>query len=143
MNYTKVMHDQGSESWERWRRCGFGASDIPSVMGENRFKSYDQMIHEKINGCSGEMTDAMIRGVELEPIARSRYNDRINMNVQPARLQHNNYNWARASLDGISDDGEKIVEIKCGNSAFNKARKYGEIPDYYYGQLQHIMFFSV
>jgi predicted phage-related endonuclease len=32
-----------------------------------------------------------------------------------------------------------VVEIKCGESVYRKTRQYGRVPDYYYGQLQHIL----
>ena len=45
----------------------------------------------------------------------------------------------RASVDGLSDDGSMVVEIKCGNSVYRKTAASGRIPDYYYGQLQHVL----
>ena len=34
-----------------------------------------------------------------------------------------------------------VIEIKCGESAYKKA-EFGEVPVYYYGQLQHILFIT-
>ena len=45
----------------------------------------------------------------------------------------------RASLDGISVDKKLAVEIKCGESAYRKASQSGKVPDYYFGQVQHIL----
>ena len=42
-------------------------------------------------------------------------------------------------MDGISSDGTRAIEIKCGNSAYRHTAASGSPPDYYYGQLQHIM----
>lgn len=140
MHYSFVKHDQGSPEWLAWRRGGFGGSDISALMGENRFRSREDIIAEKRGALREEMTDAMARGVELEPEARYAYNQRTGRGVAPACIQHNVHGWARVSLDGISECGNHVVEIKCGTSAFKKASRFGEIPDYYYGQLQHILF---
>jgi hypothetical protein len=47
--------------------------------------------------------------------------------------------WLRASLDGISDTGNVVVEIKCGESAYHTTKRDGKPPRYYHGQLQHIL----
>jgi len=44
-----------------------------------------------------------------------------------------------ASLDGMSDLGEMIVEIKCGKKSFSSACD-GIIPNYYVCQMQHQMY---
>ncbi len=137
--YKEVKLKQGTPKWKKWRLGGFGASDIPVLMGENPWKSIKRLLDEK-NGKGNDFQNAdMRRGTLLEPEARRKYSREVGFAVYPICLQHKDYPWARASLDGISKDRTKVVEIKCGESAYRYA-KNGEIPTYYYGQLQHILF---
>ena len=45
----------------------------------------------------------------------------------------------RASLDGLALNHDAVVEIKCGQSAYRTASRTRAVPDYYYGQMQHIL----
>lgn len=137
--YKEIKLEQGTSEWKQWRLGGFGASDIPALMGENRWKSIQKLLKEK-DGYGGDyQNEAMRRGTMLEPEARREYCKKVGFNVSPICLQQKGYFWARASLDGISSNRKNVVEIKCGESSYRKAQ-HGEIPRYYYGQLQHILF---
>ena len=46
-DYIEVNLSQGTPEWRKWRKGGFGASDIPVLMGENRWKSVNTLINEK------------------------------------------------------------------------------------------------
>lgn len=140
-HYKEIKLEQGTTEWRKWRNGGFGASDIPALMGENPWKSISKLLEEK-NGYGGDFTNAaMRRGTILEPEAREKYCEVIGFEVNPICIQHNDYFWARASLDGISNDRQYVVEIKCGESAYRKAT-CGEVPEYYHGQLQYILFIT-
>ena len=123
-----------------WRPPGPGASDAPTIMGENRYKSAAQLLQEKRNPLREVVLNpAMALGNQLEPEARARYVARTGREVRPICLQSTQYEWLRASLDGLSEDHGTVVEIKCGQSAYRWASQSGAPPDYYYGQLQHIL----
>jgi putative phage-type endonuclease len=128
--------EQGTEEWLAWRHSGIGASDAPTVMGENRFQSASDLLHQKRNKTDVESNEQMMLGKSLEQEARDLYVDETGMPVKPLCLQSKEHPWLIASLDGITDDYSHIVEIKCGRSAYWQAHK-GKVPDYYYGQLQH------
>jgi putative phage-type endonuclease len=127
---------QGTQKWLNWRHSGIGASDASTIMNENRFKSPDELLHEKKNKIDIEENEKMQKGKDLEPIARTVYQKNTKIMVQPICIQSILYPWLIASLDGISSDYKKLVEIKCGESAYNQAAK-NIIPNYYFGQLQH------
>jgi hypothetical protein len=58
--------------------------------------------------------------------------------VEPLCLVHEEFNWMRASLDGLSFDGSTLVEIKCPLSLRDRASALeGRIPSQYHAQLQH------
>ncbi|MCC7262989.1 MAG: YqaJ viral recombinase family protein [Candidatus Latescibacteria bacterium] len=138
--YTVVNLVQNTPAWLEWRQQGIGASDAPTIMGENRYKSAAQLLQEKRNPLREVVLNpAMALGNELEPVARARYVARTGREVQPVCLQSTRYEWLRASLDGLSEDHDTVVEIKCGQSAYRWASQSGTVPDYYYGQLQHIL----
>ena len=137
--YRRVELCQGSERWLAWRRNGIGASDAPAIMGENRFKSRSRLLNEKITNPKVRLNDKMKEGTALEPEARKSFENQLGVDVAPVCLESTIYPWFKASLDGLSGDGAVVVEIKCGESAYEHVNTHGTVPKYYYGQLQHIL----
>lgn len=138
-SYKIVDITQGTSAWLEWRNQGVGASDAPAIMGENPWKSREQLLKEKLNGLSVGPNAAMVRGTALEPQARSRYEQLKGIKVRPVCLQSTRFDWLRASIDGLAYDGSSVVEIKCGNSVYEHAASNRQVPKYYFGQLQHIL----
>jgi len=139
-HFIIVELQQGTPEWREWRHNGIGASDASTIMGENRFKSAAQLLQEK-RGPSRDFGQnaAMARGTELEPEARRRYIAKTGRDVRPACLQSTRYDWLRASLDGFAINHDAVVEIKCGESVYRRASQFRSVPDYFYGQMQHIL----
>ena len=138
--YVVVPLEQGTSAWLDWRDQGIGASDAPAIMGENPWKSAARLMREKLGEVkkfSGNA--AMRRGNELEPLARRRYERLSGVSVDPACLQSSRHTWQRASVDGLAADGSVVVEIKCGDSVYEKTSRSLSVPGYYLGQLQHIL----
>jgi putative phage-type endonuclease len=139
-HFTVVELQQGTAEWLEWRHNGIGASDASTIMGENRFKSAAQLLQEKRGSAQDYgQNAAMARGTELEPEARRLYVAKTGREVRPACLQSTRYDWLRASLDGLAINHGAVVEIKCGQSAYRTASQTRSVPDYYYGQMQHIL----
>ena len=112
MSFELVDLKQGTRKWHRWRALGVGASDAPTVMGENPWKSSGELQQEKLSPRHRTvMTDAMERGAALEPIARAYYCDRRGTHVAPACVQNTVYPWMRASLDGIHKNLNQILAV--------------------------------
>ena len=128
--------EQGTREWLDWRHSGIGASEASTVMGDNRFQSLSELLYQKKNKINTEPNEKMRLGTSLEPDARDLYIEETGMLVEPQCLQSKEYSWMIASMDGITDDYAHIVEIKCGRAAYWQANK-GNVPSYYYGQLQH------
>ena len=135
---TKLV--QGSDAWLAWRRGVIGASDAPTIMGENPWKSSDHLKNEKL-GLVREFTGNFFtrEGQRLEPIARKATIELIGVTVKPAIVQDEESPYIAASLDGINSEESLIVEIKCGLKSYEYLAKYGRIPSYYFAQLQHIL----
>jgi putative phage-type endonuclease len=128
--------EQGTREWLDWRHSGIGASEASTVMGDNRFQSPSELLYQKKNKINTEPNEKMRLGTSLEPDARDLYIEETGILVEPQCLQSKEYSWMIASMDGITDDYAHIVEIKCGRAAYWQANK-GNVPSYYYGQLQH------
>jgi putative phage-type endonuclease len=138
-HYTIVNLQQNTPAWLEWRSQGIGASDAPAIMGENPWKSADYLLREKCTGKVYDPNAAMARGAGLEPEARKCYERKFGIRIAAACLQSTRYEWLRASVDGLAADGSTVVEIKCGESVYRKSAATREVPDYYFGQLQHIL----
>ena len=138
-HYTIVNLQQNTPAWLEWRNQGIGASDAPAIMGENPWKSVDYLLREKCTGKVYDPNAVMARGAGLEPEARKCYERKFGIRIAAACLQSTRYEWLRASVDGLAADGSTVVEIKCGESVYRKSAATREVPDYYFGQLQHIL----
>jgi len=78
------------------------------------------------------------RGRELERLARQAYERELGIQMEPLCLVHDELEWMRASLDGLSFDGTIVLEIKCPiNLRDQGAAREGSVPPHYYAQLQH------
>jgi putative phage-type endonuclease len=130
---------QNTPEWHRWRRQGIGASDAPVIMGETPFKTPRTLWSVKTGRAQEEPAGpAAHRGHQLERYARRAYERRTGIQVEPLCLVHQELEWMRASLDGLSFDGATLVEIKCPLSLRDRlSAEQGRVPSKYHAQLQH------
>jgi len=130
---------QNTPEWHRWRLQGIGASDAPVIMGDAAFRSPRILWSIKTGRARESMPGlAARRGRELERFARSAYERQMGMQMEPVCVVHDELEWMRASLDGLSFDGSTVLEIKCPVSVRDRAgAQQGRIPIQYYAQLQH------
>lgn len=136
-----ITLEQGTAQWLAWRHDGIGASEADAILGRNRWKSPATVLTEKSGPARTESftNAAMDRGTALEPEARAHYQRRTGYNVEPACLQSRTHLWLRASVDGLCAAPQQLVEIKCGEKVYAHCHRHGSVPDYYVGQLQHIL----
>ena len=129
---------QGTPIWHYFRRTHIGASDISAAIGCNPWRSsYDLWIEKTVKDVKVEENDAMRRGTEMEVPARELYEKLKGESFQPIVCEHDTICYLSASLDGISLDRKRALEIKCGEKSFKMAKE-GIIPDYYQYQCQQI-----
>ena len=131
--------EQGGNDWLEWRRQGIGSSDAPIIMGVSPWCDVLTLYKRK----RGELPEqesnwAMARGTRLEPEVRALLEKRLGV-LEPATLTHPTIEWMRASVDGISLDGNLVVEIKCPGQADHDFAKAGQVPPKYVPQVQHIL----
>lgn len=135
-----VELSQGGDDWHIWREGGIGASEAAIITGampemfDTIFALYKRKVGE---AAPKKFNSAMQRGNDLEEAARQAYIIRTGNNVEARCYIHAEYDWMRASLDGIGHDG-RIVEIKNPVSEY-VIKKYssGVLPDYNFCQVQH------
>jgi len=138
--YTRITLQQGTPAWREWRRQGIGASDAPTIMGENPYKSRMALLSERrLPDHKDALNQAMAVGIKLEPHARLHFFQTTGISMEPACVQNSTRDWLRASVDGLSSNGDRVLEIKCGRSAYQRTYQTGSPPHYYYGQLQHVL----
>lgn len=137
------MHlKQNSSKWLEWRTKGIGASDAPIILGVSPWKTPYKLWLEKMTGQSDfKGNEATERGHALEDVARQCAEKQLDTLFFPQCLEHEKFDWMRASLDGINLD-KKILEIKCpfrpeNPNSDHQLAKQGKIPEKYWPQLQH------
>lgn len=138
--YQIIALVERTAAWWDWRRGGVGSSDAATILGENNSKSVERLLLEKQQPpkeCARLFEQA--RSAARERQARSQYCLAVAVTVAPACVQSIERPWQRASLDGLSADGERIVEIKCGRSTYHKTAAHRRPPRHHFPQLQHIL----
>jgi putative phage-type endonuclease len=134
----KTVQTQGSAEWHAFRNKGIGSSDIAAIVGLSPWKNIYEVWLEK-TGRQEELppTAPMLRGIELEPIARKAYIELTGNPVIQGVMQSKDFDFFIASLDGINLEGDLIVEIKCPTSKKTlQLAAMGQIEDHYKCQVQ-------
>ena len=131
---------QGTKEWLDNRRKFIGASDAPIILGVSPWKTPYQLWEEKL-GFGKEIdlskNPQIVRGNALEPVVLQNFNNENFLTLYPQVVYHKEIKFMMASLDGLSKEKDVAIEIKCpGKEAHQKALN-GEIPEYFYPQLQH------
>jgi len=143
MKPQKIDLDQNlnREEWLSWRRCHLTATDTAAIMGLSKWKTAKDVYDDKM-GLSPEkpMNAAMKAGVENEPVARKILSKYDEIDYQPMVFEHGEHAYAGASMDAISPDWKRGVEIKCvGEKTFDRAIN-DDIDKEYFIQCQKQMY---
>jgi len=146
------MIEQGSEEWFAQRLGKVTASRVRDVMAKTKSgpstsrKNYMmELLCQRLTGQreEGFTSTAMLRGIELEPLARSAYEIETGEMVKEASfVVHPSYDDLGASPDGfVGEHG--LIEIKCPNTAQHVAcLRSGEPDSKYWWQMQCQMYCS-
>jgi putative phage-type endonuclease len=140
---TIVQLVQGSAEWLAYRHKLRNASETAAVLGISPWVTPYQLWLLKTERAETSVNVAMRRGTELEPAARAAYEAQTGHVMQPLVLQDGVYS---ASLDGITLEGDLVLEIKCPyrgtESALWQQASAGEAPPHYRAQIQHQLMVS-
>jgi putative phage-type endonuclease len=132
--------EQNSLDWHEYRKNKIGASIAPIIMGVSPYKTPLQL-YEEIMGYTGKSFEhiGMKQGHLNEERARYLYQEKYKMPMFTQVVEHDNFSWMSASLDGLSVDNCQSIEIKCLSLEDHSLAKKGHYPSHYYPQMQHQM----
>jgi len=129
---------QGSPEWLEHRLKYRNASETPAVLGVSPWVTPYGLWLERTGRAQRPVSAAMQRGLELEPAARAAYETLTGLVMEPLVLVEGDYS---ASLDGITLEGDLVLEIKCPvkgrASPLWQAVQANELPEHYFWQVQH------
>lgn len=137
----KVINvEQGTKEWLDWRKTVITATDCPAILGSSPWQTPYKCWQRKLGLIEQQASNAaMERGKRLEPEARNLFINTIGINMVPIVAESSEYSFLGASLDGISDCGKYLLEVKCGGEKLHNMAQHGIIPNYYLEQMQHQM----
>lgn len=135
----KVIHvEQGSQEWLSWRKTVITATDCPAILGSSPWTTAYKCWQKKLGLIPEQKSnDAMERGKMLEPVIRDRFIKKFEINMTPVVVESSEYDFLGSSLDGLSDCGKYILEVKTGGYKLYKQALGGVVPQYYLDQMQH------
>ena len=129
---------QGSAEWLAHRARHRNASETPAVLGVSPWLTPYGLWLARTGRRTPAVNPAMARGTELEPAARAAYERLTGHVMQPLVMVDGQYS---ASLDGITLDGDLIVEIKVPwkgrDSELWRRVEKNDTPDYVAVQIEH------
>lgn len=135
--------DQGSDKWLELRKTHLTASDAAAMMGDSKYKSRKQLLHEKKTGKIEEVSPAkqniFDRGHAAEESARTIL-EMENLEEFPPKvctLEFEGGLSLLASLDGISENYGVIFEHKLWNGTLAGNVSNEVLEPTYYWQLEH------
>src|ERR1700752_2200587 len=103
--------EQGTQERLELRKTKITATDAIVIMGASNWKTKVHLYHEKLsNDPPMPSNERMKRGIDLEPVARDLFTIQTGIFMEPKVIVKD---WTMASLDGISELGQCILEIKC------------------------------
>jgi len=134
----QINLEQNSPEWLQFRQTHIGASDISSIIEVSPWKTLYQLWTEKKEKSfpTFKPNAAMKYGTMMEPIVRDMFIAKTGVSYSPQVHECDVWNVACASLDGISFDGTKLIEIKCPNRKVIEMARNEKIPEYYFCQIQ-------
>ena len=127
---VEMNHDE----WLKRRFDSIGASESGSILGLNPYKTAVDVYYEKVDRVTDFTDNLNMRlGRELEPIIKKLFEEDTGFKV---RNDHKirvdkEHNFLTTNLDGMIVGENAPVEYKA------LGRWDGEIPNYYYSQVQH------
>lgn len=138
--------EQGTPEWEASRRETFNASECGLLFECSPFhrkeNQQDILALIKYHGLKEYQNKAMIAGLEFEPVIREYVEKLIGEPLEPLVGCYDEDERFRASFDGITFDGLKILEVKNSKNTYEHVTQYGEPPRHYLLQVQQQLLVS-
>jgi putative phage-type endonuclease len=133
--------------WLEYRKQGIGGSDIAAICGLSKWKKAIHVYLEKIGEApQEELSEAAEWGILQEPLIADKFarnHPEWAITEQKAIYINPEFPWALGNLDRMvicPVRGRGILEIKTASEYLKAQWDNGNIPDYYYVQLQWYFF---
>ncbi len=134
---------QGTAEWHAHRAKSRNASETAAVLGVSPWQTPYQLWLLKTGRAELTVTPPRPPGAALDGAARLAYEEKSGLVMEPLVLVEGEYS---ASLDGITLEGDLILEIKCPfkgrDSELWKAVASGTVPEHYDWQMDHQLMVS-
>lgn len=139
LSRNELVKTQGSAAWLRERSTRVTASEAGSVLGNNRFKSDADLLHEKVYGSTFKGNASTEWGNRWEDSAIRLYERKTGCKVAHYGLiQSPDDQCLAGSPDGVTYCG-KLIEVKCPGDPRNVPRRGKTVPIYNIDQIQMLM----
>ncbi|SVE05108.1 uncharacterized protein METZ01_LOCUS457962, partial [marine metagenome] len=116
-----------------WRHKGIDSNDAISIILAGEWT--DKLLHSKRDKDNIENSQELDLNPDLIQEARDQYEEKSGIKVFPLFIQDRRFPWLQASIDGFSEDFNKIVKISSTDEAYKNAEK-NIFPK---TQLQHLL----
>ncbi|QTX02931.1 endonuclease [Candidatus Phytoplasma luffae] len=136
--------NQRTSEWYNHRKKYINASEIGSITGNDKFRSLEQLIHDKIFGTTFTSNKFTEHGNKTEPLARTFFEKITNLKFPDTIFTDDTLDMFSASLDGYNKQTNTLLEIKCPyvdennniSSTWNGFFSHKKIPSNYWAQVQ-------
>lgn len=131
--------DQGTGEWLKFRLKGIGSSDAPAILGVCEYRTPLDVWKDKLGLLPPiKENPAMLLGHKFEPVARARFCLENDIEIDPVIVNHSDFNFLFASLDGANLEKQIIAEIKyMGLEKWEAIRESGKPTPMHMAQIQH------
>lgn len=140
---------QGSPEWHQFRATKFTASDAPAMLGLSKYKTRQQLLHEKATGLTEEVTPQMQalfdKGHSAEAAARPIVEAQIGQDLYPVTgvCDLPDLDFLAASFDGLTMCESVCWEHKLFNAKLADYIEDNEdLPDSHWPQVEHQLIVS-
>jgi putative phage-type endonuclease len=133
----RVNCEQLSQEWFSWRKGKVSSSMLGAIMNVSPWKTRNALWKEVLGiKPPQEQNHHMERGLRMEGTVREMVERELMCTFEPACFESEENPLFIASLDGISPDGQSIIEIKV------PLKHKDEIPEHYRMQMNWAMWIS-
>ena len=144
-----VELQQGSPEWHQFRATKFTASDAPAMLGLSKYKTRQQLLHEKATGLTEDVTPQMQalfdKGHAAEASARPIVEAQIGQDLYPVTgvCDLPDLDFLAASFDGLTMCESVAWEHKLFNEKLaTYIEAYQDLPDTHWPQVEHQLIVS-
>lgn len=150
----KVNIEQNTPEWHTdFRSGGVGGSEVAAICGMNPYEDAGSIYAVKTSPVviSDKENPHMARGRKEEPYARSLYENLMGWECPPICVLHDVHDYLRASLDGLRNDDQLLLELKAPAernhgkvldiaAAKDQMQKFKDLLPYWYCQVQYQLY---